>query len=228
MEKDLDHAGSAHLVLHGYWRSTATWRVRIALGLKGLDWEARPHDLRSGEQRRADYLALNPQGYVPALEVAGTVLTQSLAIVEYLDEVYPAPALLPEDPVVRARVRAFAQVIACDIHPIQNLKVLKMLKARGLDQQATDAWAAEVIEAGLAACAELVRDIDGPYCFGDRVTLADVLLVPQLGNARRFGARFDFGRIPAIEQACNALPAFAAARPEMQADADGRPGSSLS
>jgi maleylpyruvate isomerase len=208
------------LVLHGYWRSTASWRVRIALGLKGLAWQGQSHDLRSGEQRAADYLALNPQGFVPALEVGGEVLTQSLSIIEYLDEAHPEPALLPADPLERARVRAFAQVIACDIHPVQNLKVLKMLKARGLDQAATDAWAAEIIEGGLKACAGLIANREGPYCFGSQVTLADVLLVPQLGNARRFGARFDFGRIAAIEQACSALPAFAAARPEAQPDAD--------
>lgn len=208
------------LVLHGYWRSTASWRVRIALGLKGLQWQTVPHDLRVGDQRSADYLALNPQGFVPALQTGEGVLTQSLAIIEYLDEVYPDPPLLPADPLERARVRAVAQVIACDIHPVQNLKILKMLKKRGLDQVATDAWAAEIIEQGLAACAELIADYSGPYCFGAEVTLADVLLVPQLGNARRFGARFDFGRIADIELACASLPAFIAARPESQPDAD--------
>lgn len=210
---------SETLVLHGYWRSTATWRVRIALGLKGLDWRSAPHDLRSGEQRAADYLALNPQGFVPALVTGDTVLTQSLAIIEYLDETYPEPPLLPAELVARAKVRAAAQVIACDVHPIQNLKVLKMLRKRGHDQAAIDGWAVEIIEAGLAAFADLIGEHDGPYCFGGSITLADILLVPQLGNARRFGARIDFGRIPAIEAACNALPAFAAARPEVQPDA---------
>ncbi|MDT0509540.1 maleylacetoacetate isomerase [Novosphingobium sp. MMS21-SN21R] len=208
------------IILHGFWRSTASWRVRIALGLKGLEWRGVAHHLRLGEQRAPEYLALNPQGFVPALEVGGAVLTQSLAICEYLDEVYPEPPLLPADPLARAKVRAFAQVIACDIHPVQNLKVLKMLKKRGLDQAATDAWAAEVIESGLAACAALIGGNAGPYCFGDQVTLADVLLVPQLGNARRFGATFDFGRISEIEAACMALPAFVAAAPERQADAE--------
>lgn len=210
----------APIILHGFWRSTASWRVRIALGLKGLEWRGVAHHLRLGEQRAPEYLALNPQGFVPALEVGGAVLTQSLAICEYLDEVYPEPPLLPADPLARAKVRAFAQVIACDIHPVQNLKVLKMLKKRGLDQAATDAWAAEVIESGLAACAALIAGHSGPYCFGDQVTLADVLLVPQLGNARRFGATFDFGRISEIEAACMALPAFVAAAPERQADAE--------
>lgn len=157
---------------------------------------------------------------MPALEVGGDVLTQSMAICEYLDEVYPNPPLLPVDPLGRAKVRAAAQVIACDIHPVQNLKVLKMLKKRGLDQTATDVWAAEIIEAGLEAFASLIAGNAGPYCFGDRITLADVLLVPQLGNARRFGARFDFGRIVAIEAACMQLPAFIAAAPENQPDAE--------
>ncbi|WP_144907399.1 maleylacetoacetate isomerase [Novosphingobium taihuense] len=208
------------LILHGYWRSTASWRVRIALGLKGLEWEGKAHDLRAGDQRASDYLALNPQGFVPALEVGDDLLTQSLAIIEYLDELHPDPPLLPAEPLERAKVRAFAQVIACDIHPVQNLKVLKMLKKTGLDQAAIDAWAVQVIEQGLAACSELIAENSGPFCFGDKVTLADVLLVPQLGNARRFGARFDFGRITEIEAACAKLPAFAAARPENQPDAD--------
>lgn len=118
-------------------------------------------------------------------------------------------------------MRALAQIVACDIHPVQNLKVLKMLKKSGMDQAAVDAWAVEVIEDGLAAFADLIADREGDYCFGDAITLADVLLVPQLGNARRFGARFDFGRIPQIEAACARLPAFEAARPENQPDADG-------
>lgn len=209
------------LVLHGFWRSTASWRVRIALGLKGLAWTGVPHHLRLGEQNAPEYLALNPQGFVPALVVGDDVLTQSMAICEYLDEVHPEPALLPGDPLSRAKVRAAAQVIGCDIHPVQNLKVLKMLRKRGLDEAATNAWAAEVIESGLTAFAALIDGNDGPYCFGDQVTLADVLLVPQLGNARRFGANYDFGRIVAVEAACMKLDAFAQAVPELQADAEG-------
>lgn len=211
---------SIPIVLHGFWRSTASWRVRIALGLKGLDWIDVPHHLRLGEQRAPEYLALNPQGFVPALETGGEVLTQSMAICEFLDETHAQGPLLPKGAMARAKVRAAAQVIACDTHPLQNLKILKMLKKRGLDQAATDAWAAEVIESGLAAFASLVEKNDGPYCFGDNVTLADVLLVPQLGNARRFGARFDFGRIAQIEAACMKLPAFIAAAPENQPDAE--------
>jgi maleylpyruvate isomerase len=201
------------LILHGFWRSTATWRVRIALCMKGLEWQGVAHDLRAGDQQAPDYLALNPQGFVPALVSDGAVLTQSLAICEYLDP------LLPPTPLERARVRAAAQVIACDIHPVQNLKVLKMLRRRGMTESETNAWAAEVIESGLSAFATLIADFDGPYCFGDQLTLADVVLVPQLGNARRFGARFDFGRIAAIEGECMKLAAFASAAPERQPDA---------
>lgn len=211
---------SQEIVLHGFWRSTATWRVRIALALKGLAWDTAPHDLRTNEQRAPDYLALNPQGMVPALVIGDTVLTQSMAICEYLDEIHPQPPLLPTSPLERARVRAFAQVVACEIHPLQNIGVLRMLKARGQDQAATDGWARAVIERGLEACAALISAHDGPYCFGPQVTLADVLLVPQLSNARRFGARFDYGRIAAVEEACMALPAFADTAPDKQPEAD--------
>lgn len=215
-EADAD-SGAAPLVLHGYWRSTATWRVRIALALKGLEWRTAVQDLLRGDQRAPGYLAINPQGLVPALAIGGgTVLTQSMAICEYIDEAWPEPPLLPADPLGRARVRAFAQAIACDIHPVQNLRVLKMLKARGLDNAAAQGWAAEVIESGLAACAQMIAGIAGPYCFGDQVTLADILLVPQLGNARRFGAAHDFPRLLQIEENCRCLPAFIAADPAQQ------------
>jgi len=210
---------SEAMVLHGYWRSTASWRLRIALGLKGLKWQGVAHDLLRGGQHSAEYLAINPQGLVPALVVGDHVLTQSLAICEYLDEVHPEPALLPQDALSRARVRAMAQIIACDVHPVQNLKVLRMLRKRGLDQDAINAWAIEVIESGLAAFAEFVAGVEGPYCFGPQVTLADIMLVPQLGNARRFGARFDFGRIASIEAECMKLPAFIDAVPARQSDA---------
>jgi maleylpyruvate isomerase len=207
--------------LHGYFRSTASYRVRIALYLKGLGYAPVSHHLRKGEQRAPEYLAINPQGLVPALELGGgAVLTQSLAICEYLDEIVPDPALLPGDPVARAHVRAFAQAIACDIHPVQNLKVLDRLRALGLDEDAATGWARATIEEGLDACDRLIAGEAGRFCFGDAVTLADICLVPQLVNARRFGADLRWPRLLAIEAACLALPAFADAAPERQADAE--------
>jgi maleylpyruvate isomerase len=208
------------LVLHTYWRSSAAWRVRTALALKGLAWEGEPHDLRANAQNAPDYVARNPQGLVPALEIDGAVLTQSLAIIEYLEERFPHPPLLPADLLERAHVRAFALAVACDIHPVQNLRVLRMLKKRGLDQSAIDEWAREVIESGLAACSRLIEHREGPFCFGAEVTLADIVLIPQMANARRFGARVDYPRLEAIEAAALAHPAFMASRPDAQADAD--------
>lgn len=209
------------MILHDYFRSSAAWRVRIVLNLKGLDAKRRSRHLRKGEQLSANYLAVNPQGQLPSLVLDdGTVLTQSLAICEYLDEVHPEPPLLPSDPVARARVRAFAQVIACDIHPVQNLRVLKALEGLGQTPQQTQAWAREVITRGLKALEILVADRPGPFAFGDRPTLADVCLVPQLGNARRFGVELCWPRLAAIEAACAALPAFADARPDAQPDAE--------
>ena len=209
------------MILHGYFRSTAAWRVRIALALKGLTYEQAFHHLRRGEQRAADYLAVNPQGLVPALVLGdGAVLTQSLAIVEYLDETHPSPPLLPADPVGRARVRAFALAIACDIHPVQNLIVLDHLRRVGLDEDAVQAWAREVIDRGLSACERLLEASDGPFAFGDAPGLADLCLVPQLANARRFGVDLRWPRIAAVEAACAEVPAFVAARPENQPDAE--------
>ena len=207
-------------VLHGFFRSGASYRVRIALNLKGIAYRDAFHHLRKGEQNAPAYRALNPQGLLPALEIDGAVLTQSLAICEYLDEVHPEPPLLPADPVQRAKVRAMAQVIACDTHPVQNLKILARLRALGHDEAAVNAWAAQVIEEGLAACDALIADQSGPYCFGDRVTLADILLVPQLVNARRFGAELRWPRLLEIEAACLELEAFRRAAPENQPDAE--------
>lgn len=206
--------------LHGYFRSTASYRVRIALGLKGLSCDQAFVQLRKGEQRLPEFLARNPQGLVPALELDdGVVLTQSLAICEYLDEMWPQPAFLPTDAEARAHVRAFAQVIACDIHPVQNLKILDRLRELGLGEDRVTGWARTTIEEGLDACDKLIAGRDGPYCFGDAVTLADICLVPQLVNARRFGVDLRWSRLTEIETACLALPAFADAMPERQPDA---------
>jgi maleylpyruvate isomerase len=209
------------MILHGYFRSTASWRVRIALGLKGLAADQVFHHLRRGEQRAPDYLLVNPQGLLPALALDdGRVLTQSLAIVEYLDETHPEPPLLPADPVARAQVRAVAQAIACDIHPVQNLKVLARLRDLGLDEPAVQGWAAAVIEEGLDAVDTLLADHSGRFAFGDAPGLADLVLVPQLGNARRFGVELRWNRLTDIEAACLELPAFKSAVPSAQPDAE--------
>jgi len=209
------------MILHGYFRSTASWRVRIALGLKGLEGVQVIHHLRKGEQRAPDYLALNPQGLLPAFVTDdGAVLTQSLAIIEYLDEVSPTPSLLPADPVQRAKVRAVAQAIACDIHPVQNLKVLQRLRDFGLAEEKVQAWAATVIEEGFDAVDKLLADQPGPFAFGDAPTLADLCIVPQLGNARRFGVEVRWPRLLALEAACLELPAFQNAVPGRQPDAE--------
>jgi maleylpyruvate isomerase len=208
--------------LHGYFRSSASYRVRIALNLKGLAAEHLSHHLRKGEQRDPAYLALNPQGLVPTLiDDAGHALTQSLAIIEWLDETHPTPALLPSDALQRARVRAFALAIACDIHPVQNLKVLARLRELGHAEDDVTGWAAWANREGLAACETLIADQPGPFCFGAAPTLADVCLVPQLANARRFGVRVeDFPRLLAAETAARSLKAFADAAPERQIDAE--------
>ena len=209
------------MTLHGYFRSTAAWRVRIALALKGLPYDQVFHHLRRGEQRSPDFLELNPQGLVPALVVgAGEVLTQSLAIIEYLDETHPLPPLLPSSPLVRAKVRAFAQAIACDIHPVQNLRVLDRLRALGLQEADVQAWARDVIDHGLEACERLIADQAGPFAFGESPGLADLCLVPQLFNARRFGVDMRWTRLLAVEAACAGLAAFVASRPENQPDAE--------
>jgi maleylpyruvate isomerase len=208
--------------LHGYFRSSAAWRVRIALNLKGLDVEHVSHHLRHGGQREPAYLALNPQGLVPALELDdGTVLTQSLAIIEWLDETRPDPALLPKEPLERAKVRAFAQAIACDTHPVQNLKVLNRLRELGHDGAAALAWAAGVNVDGLSACEQLAANTPGPFCFGSAPSLADICLVPQLGNARRFKVDVTkFPRLLQAEAAAMELAAFRDAIPDRQADAE--------
>jgi maleylpyruvate isomerase len=208
--------------LHGYFRSSASYRVRIALNLKGMSAEHLPHHLRKGEQRAPSFLALNPQGLVPALEDgSGGVLTQSLAIIEWLDEIHPEPPLLPKEPLRRAKVRAFAQALACDTHPLQNLKVLARLRELGLDEDKVTAWAGWANREGLAACEKLIANEPGPFCFGDAPSLADLCLVPQLANARRFGVDVNaFPRLLKAETAAKAMKAFADAAPDKQPDAE--------
>ncbi len=208
--------------LHGYFRSSASYRVRIALNLKGLRAEHLPCHLRKGEQRAPAFLAINPQGLVPALENdAGATLTQSLAIIEWLDETYPEPPLLPKDPLRRAKVRAFAQVLACDTHPVQNLKVLARLRELGVAEDKVTGWAGWANREGLAACEKLIAGEAGQFCFGSAPTLADLCLVPQLANARRFGVDVNaFPRLLKAEAAAKAMQAFADAAPDKQPDAD--------
>ena len=208
--------------LHGYFRSAAAYRVRIALNLKGLRPEHLPHHLRKGEQCAPAYLAINPQGLVPALEDdAGAVLTQSLAIIEWLDETYPEPALLPGDALGRAKVRAFAMALACDTHPVQNLKVLNRLRQLGLPEEKVTEWTAWVNREGLTACEALATGEKGPFCFGATPTIADLCLVPQLGNARRFGVDVSiFPRLLKAEAAAKEIKAFADAAPDKQPDAE--------
>jgi maleylacetoacetate isomerase len=208
--------------LHGYFRSSASYRVRIALNLKGLRAEHLSHHLRKGEQRAPAFLAINPQGLVPALESdAGDVLIQSLAIIEWLDETHPEPPLLPQDPLRRAKVRAFAQALACDTHPVQNLKVLARLRELGLPDDKVTEWAAWANREGLTACEKLLANEPGPFCFGDKPSLADLCLVPQLANARRFGVDVSvFPRLLKAEAAAKAMQAFADAAPDKQPDAE--------
>lgn len=208
------------MLLHGYFRSTASYRVRIALNLKGVSYEDAFHHLRRGEQNAPEYLKLNPQGLLPTLEIGDAVLTQSLAICEYLEDKYPEPAILPADLMERAHVRAFAQVIACDIHPVQNLKVLQRLRDLGQPEEAVTAWAAQVIEEGLDAVETLIAGADGPFAFGAAPGLADLCIVPQLGNARRFGVEVRWPRLKAVEAACLELLAFRDAAPGVQPDAE--------
>ncbi len=209
------------MILYGYALSSASYRVRIALNLKGLEVTTVPVHLRRGEQRQPEFLQLNSQGFVPALRLDdGEVLTQSLAIIEYLDEMYPQPRLLPGAPAERARIRAMCQLIACDVHPLNNLRVLKYLEAQlGLDENARNAWYRHWIQAGFGALEQsLGRDApSGRFCHGASPGMADVLLVPQVFNARRFSVDLaPYPRIVAIDAACGEIPAFTAAAPERQ------------
>ena len=206
------------MILHGYWRSGAAYRVRIGLNLKGLSYEQSPVELRTGAQKSDAFLALNPQGLVPALEADGQVLTQSLAILEWLEERHPDPALLPGPSADRAVVRAMAAIVACDIHPLNNLRVLKAVGALGAVQ---NDWAAQWIAPGFDALEALIARHGRGWSFGDRPTLADCLLVPQVFSARRFEIDVSaWPRIAAIDGLAADHPAFKAAHPASQPDAD--------
>lgn len=212
-------AGSRRVKLYSYFRSSAAYRVRIALNLKGLSYQRVPVNLLRKEEKAPDYLALNPQGRVPALDLDGTVLIQSPAILEYLEEAYPEPPLLPRDPVERARVRAVCALVGCDIHPLNNIGPLRYLKnGLGQDQAAIDAWYVHWIREGFRALERLVEP--GPFAFGPNPTLADVYLVPQVYNARRYRvAMEEYPRLAAVDAACAGLEAFQEAAPERQPDA---------
>jgi len=205
--------------LYTYFRSSAAYRVRIALNLKGVTYESVPVNLLKGEQREETYRAINPQGRVPSLEIGAATLIQSPAILEYLDEVYPEPPLLPVGAVTRAKVRAIASLIACDIHPLNNSGTLAYLKNRlGHDQAAADEWYAHWVREGFEAIEALLGP--GPFAFGSKITLADVYLVPQVFNARRFNIPLEaYPKIAAVDAACSAHKAFHDAAPAHQPDA---------
>lgn len=209
---------------YGYYRSSAAYRCRIAFNLKGVTPDFVSVHLRKGEQRAEPFIRLNPQGLVPALESEGHLLTQSLAIIEWLNETKPEPPLLPHDAFDRAHVRALALSIACDIHPLQNLRVLRELKSSfDQDQAGLDAWCRRWIEPGLAAVELAIAKsgTSGKFCFGDTPTLADICLVPQMYSASRFGAdTAKFTHLARIIASCDALPAIAAAHPSLQPDAE--------
>lgn len=207
--------------LYSYWRSTTSYRVRAALNLKGVAYETVPVDLVAGEQRAAQYVAMNPGKGVPTLVLDdGTVLTQSLAILDYLEAVHPSPPLLPADPIARARVQAAAQSVALDIHPVNNLRVVQHLKStQNASPEAATAWMAHWMQEGFAAVEALIGE-DMPFSFGAAPDLADLCLIAQLYNAHRWGVDLTpFPKIKRVEAACRAVPEIAAAHPDQQPDA---------
>jgi len=206
--------------LYTYWRSTTSYRIRIALNIKAIDYESISVNLVQGEQNSDDFKKINPAQGVPALVLDdGSVLTQSMAILEWLDESYPVPALLPEDPIIKARARAAALSIATDIHPVNNLRVIGKLKSMGHSQDDAVAWMNDWMVRGFTAFQRLIEP-HTPFCCGDSPGIADLCLVPQLYNARRWGCDLSqFRRLVDIETLCLDLPAFDRARPEVQPDA---------
>lgn len=210
------------MILHGYFRSGTSYRTRIALNLKGLAYEQSGIDLRTGAQRSETFLRLNPQGMVPALETGDLVLTQSPAILEWLEETCPEPPLLPVGPDDRAQVRAMAALIGCDIHPLNNLRVLTAVRGLGADQAGVDAWAGQWITAGFDALESLVARHGRGWAWGDRPTLVDCYLIPQIYSAGRFNLSMDrWPGLQAIGEKAARHPAFIAAHPDRQPDAAG-------
>ena len=208
-------------VLYGYFRSGTTWRVRAALNYKGVDYDYVPVNLVKGEQSGEAYTARNPQGLVPALDTKAGTLTQSPAILEWIEETWPEPALLPSDPMLRAKVRAFCAAIGCDIHPIQNLRVLKKVKALTGKDEAGAEWARHWITAGFEALEKMVEPSQGAggFLFGEGPSLAEIYLMPQIFNANRFGVDLaPFPKLVAANAAAEAVPAFAASHPSKQPD----------
>ena len=208
-------------ILFDYFRSSASYRVRIALNLKGVGYESAPVDLLHGAQRADEYRARNPQGFVPMLEIDDRRLTQSLAIIDYLDARFPEPRLVPADAGPRAQVLALALIVACDIHPLNNLRVLKYLSGPlGQEEAVRDEWYRHWVREGLTALEAMAAPTAGRFLFGDEVTLADVCLVPQLFNARRFGLALDaFPTLVRVDAEASRIEAFAAAHPERVAPA---------
>jgi maleylacetoacetate isomerase len=212
----------SRIVLHDYFRSSACYRVRIALNLKGIDYERIVVNLAEGAQQSDDYHALNPQGFVPMLDIDDRRLTQSLSIAVYLDQTRPEPPLMPRDPGDGAHVRSLALAIACDIHPLNNLRVLKYLKGPlALSEEQKDEWYRHWVAEGLEALEAMARPRAGAFLFGDQPTLADVCLVPQLYNARRFSVPLDpYPTLKRADETASAHPAFAAAHPDRIAQED--------
>jgi len=211
------------MILHDFWRSSAAYRVRIALNLKGIAVTQISHRLSGGGHRSAEFLRVNPQGFVPALQAGEDVVTQSIAIIEYLEETHPEPPLLPKSPTERATVRAMALSVACDIHPLNNLRVLGFLRSElDADEEDVNGWIRHWIGIGFEALEVQVRrwSTDGRYCYGSRTTLADACLVPQMYNARRFGCDLSpYPTLVGIDAQCRSLEAFLKAAPEAQPDA---------
>jgi maleylacetoacetate isomerase len=205
-------------ILYDYYRSSAAYRVRIALNLKGIDYEQRSINLAAGAQKDDSYRQLNPQGFVPMLEMDGHRITQSLAICNYVNSIVPDPPFMPADAADRAHVLALALTVACDIHPLNNLRVLKYLKSEfGASQDATDEWYRHWVAEGLAALEVMAEPRAGAYLFGDEPSVADICLVPQLYNARRFSVPItDYPTLRRVDETASGNPAFAAAHPDLQ------------